>query len=158
MRLSRAGDPADPAPTSLPFPPLDVLVLELGARRPGDMRAHLEIARPDVVLVTPVTASYRDDLDGIETMREEIALLCRDAAARGAAVRLCADDPLLAALAAEIPGAATFSAAELAAPEFPPVRRDIVGASGQRALAGAVHAARALGMPDAEIAAWLAQG
>ncbi len=72
------------------------------------------------------------------------------------AVRLCADDPLLAALATEIAGAATFSAAELAAPGFPPVRRDVVGASGQRALAGAVHAARALGMPEAEIAAFLA--
>ncbi len=135
---------------------LDVLVLELGVRRAGDMQAHLEIARPDVVLVTPVTASYRDDLDGIATMREEIALLCRDAADRGAVVRLCADDPLLAALATEIAGAATFSAAELAAPGFPPVQRDVVGASGQRALAGAVHAARALGMPEAEIAAWLA--
>ncbi len=109
-----------------------------------------------MVLVTPVTASYRDDLDGIATMREEIALLCRDAAGRGAAVRLCADDPLLATLATEIAGAATFSAAELTAPGFPPVQRDVVGASGQRALAGAVHAARALGMPEAEIAAFLA--
>ncbi len=89
-------------------------------------------------------------------MRQEIALLFRDAAGRGAEVRLCADDPILAAVATEIAGAATFSAAELTAPDFPPVRRDVVGASGQRAVAAAVHAARALGMSEAEIASWLA--
>lgn len=149
-----------------PIEPLDAMVLELGVRRAGDMRSHLEIVRPDVVVVTPVAASYSDDLDALRTLREEIALLCRDAARRGAAVLLCADDPVLAALAGELPGAATFSAAELQAGEGGltltaggrslPVRRDVVGASGQRALAAAVHAARALGLDEAAIAAHLA--
>ncbi|HSP97209.1 MAG TPA: aminotransferase class I/II-fold pyridoxal phosphate-dependent enzyme [Candidatus Dormibacteraeota bacterium] len=149
-----------------PVAPLDVMVLELGVRRAGDMRSHLEIVRPDVVVVTPVAASYRDDLDALETLREEIALLCRDAARHGATVLLCGDDPVLAALAAELPGATTFSAAELQSGESGltlladgrslPVRRDVVGASSQRALAAAVHVARALGMDETEIAAYLA--
>ena len=37
-----------------------------------------------------------------------------------------------------------------------PVGRDVVGASGQRALAAAVHVARALGVDDAAIADYLA--
>lgn len=149
-----------------PVTPLDAMVLELGVRRRGDMRAHLEIVRPDVVVVTPLAASYRDDLEALGTLRDEIALLCREAAARGAAVLLCGDDPVLAALAAEIPGATTFSAGELqpgdgglalAGGDQPlAVRRDVVGASGQRALAAAVHVARRLGLSDADIAAYLA--
>lgn len=144
---------------------LDVMVLEFGVRRTGDMRAHLEIVRPDIVVVTPVASSHRDDLDAVETLREEIALLCRDAAARGAAVLLCCDDPVLQALASEVPGAASFSAAQVSrgpeglelragASAFA-VRRDTVGASGHRALVAAVHVARALGIPDEELAAFL---
>src|SRR6185436_5331259 len=34
--------------------PIDVMVLELGIRQPGDMQAHLEIVRPDVAIVTPL--------------------------------------------------------------------------------------------------------
>ncbi|MFN8642588.1 MAG: aminotransferase class I/II-fold pyridoxal phosphate-dependent enzyme [Candidatus Binatia bacterium] len=149
-----------------PVAPLDAMVLELGVRRAGDMRRHLEIVRPDVVVVTPLAASYRDDLDALDTLRAEIALLCRDAAERGAAVLLCADDPTLAALAAELPGAATYSASELerrdgglvlrADDGTLPVGRDVVGASGQRALAAAVHVARRLGLSPADIAAYLA--
>jgi aminotransferase len=148
-----------------PVPPLDVMVLELGVRRGGDMRSHLEIVRPDVVVVTPVAASYTDDLDAVKTLCEEIALLCRDASRRGAAVLLCADDPMLAALAAELPGATTFSAGELqpgegglglvAGGHVVPVQRDVVGASGQRAVAAAVHVARLLGLEESEIAAYL---
>ncbi|MDX2165848.1 MAG: aminotransferase class I/II-fold pyridoxal phosphate-dependent enzyme [Deltaproteobacteria bacterium] len=118
--------------------PLDVMVLELGVRRAGDMRAHLELVRPDVVVVTPVAASYRDDLDAIETLREEIALLCRDAAARQAAVLLCADDPMLAALADSLPGAQRYSAAEATA--------DAGGPSAQRAQAATAHVLRLLGL------------
>jgi len=140
---------------------LDVMVLELGVRRAGDMRAHLEIVQPDVVVITPVAASYLDDLDAVATLRDEIALLCRDGAARGAAVLLCADDPAWSALAHEIDGAICYAAGELLDGELRigqtawSVQRDVVGASGQRALAAAVHVARALGMPHDEIAAFL---
>ncbi len=148
-----------------PATPLDAMVLELGVRRTGDMRSHLEIVRPDVVVVMPVAASYRDDHEEVATLRKEIALLCRDAGQRGATVLLCGDDPVLATMAAETPGAMVFSAGELQTDEAGlslhgggralPVRRDVVGASGQRALAAAVHVARALGMDEAEIAAYL---
>jgi aminotransferase len=117
---------------------LDVMVLELGVRQAGDMRAHLELVRPDVVVVTPVAASYRDDLDAIETLREEIALLCRDAVARQAAVLLCADDPMLADLADALPGAQRYSAAEATA--------DAGGPSAQRAQAATAHVLRLLGL------------
>ena len=149
-----------------PVAALDAMVLELGVRRAGDMRKHLEIVRPDVVVVTPLAASYRDDLDALGTLREEIALLCRDAVQRGATVLLCGDDPVLAALAAELPGTTTFSANELqrddgglalhAGDQTLPVHRDVVGASGQRALAASVHVARHLGLSETEIAAYLA--
>jgi len=118
--------------------PLDVMVLELGVRRAGDMRAHLEIVSPDVVVVTPVTASYRDDLDAIETLREEIALLCRDAAARGATVLLCADDPVLATLADQLPNAVRYAASD-ATP-------DGGGPSAQRAHAAAARVLHALAL------------
>ncbi len=149
-----------------PLDPVDVMVLELGVRRTGDMQTHLGVVRPDVVVVTPLAASYRDDLEGLATLRSEIALLCRDAAARGAAVLLCDDDPTLAALAAELGGTALYSAGEVlrdagtlrlrSGAETLPVGRDVVGASGRRALAAAVHVARHLGMDDDEIAAFLA--
>ncbi len=145
---------------------LDVMVLELGVRRAGDMAAHLEIVQPDVVIVTPVAASYRDDLDAVETLRDEIALLCRDATARRASVLLCADDPMLAALAADVPGAIAFSAAAISRDAAGlhmrlddltiPVGRDSVGAGGHRALIAAAHAARALGMSDDDLATLLA--
>jgi aminotransferase len=148
-----------------PITPLDAMVLELGVRRVGDMRSHLEIVRPDVVVVTPVAASYRDEIDEVKTLREEIALLCRDAAQRNATVLLCADDPVLAVLATELPGAATFSASEVQSGEAGltlvgggrslPVHRDVVGASGHRALAAAVHVARALGMDETTIETYL---
>ena len=66
-----------------PVAPLDAMVLELGVRRAGDMRSHLEIVRPDVVVVTPVAASYRDDLDAVEdAARGDRAPLSRRGAAR----------------------------------------------------------------------------
>src|SRR6185369_605481 len=57
--------------------PIDVMVLELGVRQAGDMRAHLEIVRPSIVIVTPVASSYRDDHEALAVLREEIAVLCR---------------------------------------------------------------------------------
>src|SRR5262245_41473837 len=36
-----------------PAAPIDVMVLELGVRAAGDMRAHLELVRPDIAVVTP---------------------------------------------------------------------------------------------------------
>jgi aminotransferase len=142
---------------------LDVMVLELGVRQPGDMRAHLEIVRPDVVVVTPIAPSYRDESETLQVVREEIALLCRAAAQHGAAIFVCGDDPPLAAEGAG--DAVVFSAADLE--QEPdglvlridgqrwPVRRDTVGASSRCALVVAARIARRLGVPDDSVQSYL---
>src|SRR5262249_28273075 len=145
--------------------PVDVMVLELGVRRAGDMRAHLHIVRPEIVIVTQVEPSYRDDHEALAVLREEIAVLCRKVAADGAAILLCSDDPALAALAESTPGAARFATAALELRESGtvlrldgtewPVRRDTVGASSRCALAAAARVGKLLGMSDEEIAAFL---
>jgi aminotransferase len=147
---------------------VDVMVLELGVRRVGDMRAHLDIVRPAIVVVTPVAPSYRDDHEALAVLREEITVLCRSAAADGAAILLCGDDPAVLALAEELPGVTRFATADLAAHEDGtrlrvdgvewPVRRDAVGASGRCALAAAARVGRLLGMSDEEIAGFLNAG
>jgi UDP-N-acetylmuramyl pentapeptide synthase len=148
-----------------PGTPVDVMVLELGVRRAGDMRAHLEIVRPQIVIVTPVAPSYREDHEALAVLREEIAVLCRQAARDGAAILLCGDDPTLGAIAEQTPGALRFSAADLETGEHGtllridehgwPVRTEAIGASSRGALAAAVRVARLLGMRDEEITAFL---
>lgn len=145
--------------------PIDVMVLELGVRQAGDMRAHLEIVRPSIVIVTPVASSYRDDHEALAVLREEIAVLCRQAAQDHAVVLLCGDDPALAVLAEGISGAARFSTGDIEPREAGtvlrvdgtewPVRRDIVGASSRCALAAAVKVGQLLGMSNAAIQEFL---
>lgn len=143
----------------------EVLVLELGVRQTGDMRAHLDVVRPDIVVVTPIVASYRDDHESLQVLREEIGVLCRWAGRAGAAIMLCADDPTLAALAAETTGAVAFAGTDLV--EGPggtvlriegqswPMRRDAIGASSRAALAVAARVGRLLGVPDDAIRQFL---
>jgi UDP-N-acetylmuramyl pentapeptide synthase len=145
--------------------PIDVMVLELGVRQAGDMRAHLEIVRPSIVIVTPVASSYRDDHEALAVLREEIAVLCRQAAQDHAVVLLCGDDPALAVLADGISGAARFSTGDIEPREGGtvlrvdgtewPVGRDIVGASSRCALAAAVKVGQLLGMSNAAIQEFL---
>jgi UDP-N-acetylmuramyl pentapeptide synthase len=147
-----------------PREPLDIMVLELGVRRTGDMRAHLEIVRPDIVVVTPLASSYKDDHESLEILREEIGVLC--SGATGAAILLCSDDPTLAALAERIPHAQRFSMLDVEPRDGAavlrvdgrewPVTHDTVGASSRRALAVAARVAALLGLADAEIGAFLA--
>jgi aminotransferase len=146
-------------------PPLDVMVLELGVRRVGDMRAHLEIVRPDIVVVTPLVPSFSEDLESLAVLRRETEVLCAAAGESAGAVLLCGDDPALAEIAARTAGARLFSAAdvELADGRLT-VRsgerclvggRDVVGASGRCAIAVAVRVGHLLGMSDAEIGEFL---
>ena len=144
---------------------VDVMVLELGVRERGDMHAHLEIVQPDIVIVTPLASSYRDDHEGLEVLREEVAVLCRQAAQRGAPILLCIDDAAGSALAEQWPGATRFSTSDLTAGDGGavlcvdgidwPVRRDTVGSSGRCALAVAARVGRLLGMGDDEIRGFL---
>lgn len=146
----------------------EVMVLELGVREPGDMRAHLEIVRPQVVVVTPLASSYRDDHAALETLRAEIGVLCGQASTDGAAILLCGDDPALGPLAEQFPAAVRFGGTDFAATESGevlrvngaawPVGRDAVGMSGRYALAAAVHVGRMLGLDDEDIRAFLGKG
>jgi len=142
----------------------DVLVLELGVRAPGDIRAHLEVVRPDVVVVAPLAPSFSDDAGALATLRREIVTLCSDGTA--SAVLLCTDDPFLVEVAGRTPGAIGFARNDVVGHDGARslhvdgttwrVGRDAVGASQLRALSVAARAGRLLGVSDAEIGAFLA--
>ncbi len=147
--------------------PVDVMVLELGIRQPGDLRAHFEIVRPDIAIVTPLVPSFSEDSDALAALRREIATLCAEGSRPGMrALLLCADDAFLADLAAATPGATPFAMSDFERSdgrlalrvdgESWPVGRDTVGASSFWALSAAVRVGRLLGMSDAEIRDFLA--
>jgi UDP-N-acetylmuramyl pentapeptide synthase len=56
---------------------LDMLVLELGARQPGDMAALLRVVRPDWAIVTNLAVEGDADVAEPATMQDEMARLCR---------------------------------------------------------------------------------
>lgn len=141
------------------FPsPVDVLVVELGVRQPGDMRRLLRIVQPDVAVITPLSPSYSDDQDGLTVLRNEMATLVEATRQRGGSVVLCGDDPALQAM--DPSGAAhRFSTAALRerggerwlAVEGQDYRlgREIVGDSSLYALTASAMVARLLGIaPD----------
>ena len=143
---------------------VDVMVLELGVRAAGDMRAHLEVVRPDVVVIAPLAPSFSEDAAALSTLRREIATLCSAGTAR--AVLMCTDDPFLAELAGRTPAAVGFARDDVAPCDGGlalrvddttwPVGRDTVGASQLRALSVAARIARQLGVSDGDIASFLA--
>jgi aminotransferase len=142
---------------------VDVMVLELGVRAPGDMRAHLELLRPDIAVVAPLTPSFSEEGDELATLRREVAVLAESAPPL---LLLCTDDPFLAELAQRTPGAVGFgsddverdgAAVRLRVGEATwPVGRDVVGASHWRALSVAARVAQALGLEDDVTRAYLA--
>jgi aminotransferase len=149
--------------------PVDVLILELGIRRAGDMRAHLQVVRPDIAVVTPLQPSFSADGEALATLRHEVEVLAGAAEAAGTrALLLSADDPVLAELAQERTPAIAFSGAEIEGAGGASilhvegrdwrVARDAVGQSGRAALAAAVRVARLLGMSDREIERFLQAG
>jgi aminotransferase len=151
---SAYGDPA----------PLDVLLLELGIRRAGDMQAHLDLLQPDIAIVTGLQPNTSGDQDEIAVLRAEISALC--SAPKVGQFLLCADDPAVAELAARTPGALLFGDKDLGERDgqlFVQVgetrfetKRDAVGRSSRYALVVAVHVGRALGLTDEQIASFLA--
>jgi aminotransferase len=141
---------------------VDAMVLELGVRRPGDMRSHLELVRPDIAVGTPLVPSFSEDGAALATLRQEVLSLC--AAVVPGSLLLCTDDPFLAELADRTPGALRFSSDDVGEGDRGPVlrgwpvRRDVVGASHRRALSAAAQVARLLGVRERQIAAFLAGG
>jgi aminotransferase len=146
--------------------PVDVMVLELGVREPGDVRAHLELVRPDIVVVAPLAPSFSHDVNALAILRAEIETLCEGMAP--GALLLCEDDPFLAELASRMPGAARFGRDDVERRGDRlvlhvdgtawPVGRDTVGASGLRALSVAARVGRLVGVSDADVASFLSVG
>ena len=145
--------------------PLDVLVLELGVRHAGDMAEHLRIVRPDIAVITGLAPSFSEDQQSLAVLRAEIAQLCDAVRRAGGHLLLCGDDPSLAELARELPGAALFAKAHLHADagqqrlEFDgasySVTRDVVGDSNAYGLEVAVRVGKLLGVDDAAVERFL---
>jgi len=146
--------------------PLDALVLEMGLRRPGDARALLAAVRPDVLVLTPLTASFAYDLSFLDTLEREIAWLARTVSAGGGRILACRDDPRVMAAIAGLPAARTFSR-DQATPQGTGLRLeidgerfavglDVVGESSVYALLAGIEVARALGIDDAGLRRFLA--
>ncbi len=55
----------------------DILVLEYGVDRPGDMDVLIAIARPQVVVMTSISAVHQEFFDDLNAIREEKAALAR---------------------------------------------------------------------------------
>jgi aminotransferase len=72
----------------------EILVLELGVRQPGDMHELLQTVHPDIAVLTNLTPSYSTDLEFLQTLQNEIRILCQEA---GSQCRwlVDGDDPLL---------------------------------------------------------------
>ena len=130
--------------------PVDVLVLELGARRSGDMHELLSIVRPDVAVVTPLAAGDGADLDLLPTLESEVAVLAATMRDHGLPLVACRDDPLLAASGAaytygvddvDVDGNVVVDGERIG------IDRGLVGATAVRAVAASVRVARLLGMP-----------
>lgn len=144
--------------------PVDVLVLELGTRRPGDIQRHLRIVRPDIAVITRLVPRFREDVEGAETMRGEMLELIRDVRARGGPVLVCGDDPVLADLAGRDPGVIVYGLQDVQGD--PPetlkvgertfrVNREAVGDSQRYALSAALRVGLLLGIDEAVIARFL---
>ncbi|HUI28383.1 MAG TPA: hypothetical protein VL403_20055, partial [Candidatus Kryptonia bacterium] len=137
---------------------LDVLVLELGARQPGDMAMHLRTVRPNMAVIASLSPSFSEDHRALAVMRREVAQLCADVTRREGVVWLCGDDPSLAALAQELPAARCFtrdqwhedngrSAVTVGGQSFP-VEREVVGDSNVYGLIVAAQIASELGLGE----------
>lgn len=144
----------------------DVVILELGVRQPGDMRAHLEIVEPDVAIVTPLVPSYSEDHDALAILHREIATLCSTRHPDGPpALLLCGDDPALVEFASRTKNARLFAMRDVEGEDGHltvhvdghslAVGRDAVGASSRRALAATVRVGQLFGLTDSDIEAFL---
>ncbi len=146
--------------------PIDALILELGVRKPKDMRRLLDVVRPDIAVITRLAPSYSEDQATLAVMRAEMKELIDAIEARGGTLAFCSDDPSLAELAPRGGGAHAFAKSSLVerdgrallcvdGREYP-VGQEIVGESSLYALAASVIVARAIGLDEETIRGFLA--
>jgi len=145
---------------------LELLVLEMGTRRPGDMAELLRTVRPDWAVVTNLVADDGGDPAELAVQQAEMAALC--AALPPGRLLLSADDRLLADLRANLGGdPATFSRDRLtrAAGGFRfqgaegayDLGDELVGESALYAVQVAVLLGERLGIPRPDIEAFLGE-
>jgi len=145
--------------------PLDVLVLELGVRRPHDMRRLLQVVQPDIAVVTATGPSYTEDQASLTTMRGELKELIDMMHSVGHALAICIDDPTLAAMSTA-PLTHRFTKDDLVQRDDQSylrvdgrdyrLTREVVGDSSLYALSASVVVAQRLGIDEATIAKFLA--
>jgi len=143
---------------------VDVLILELGARQPRDMRRLLRVVHPDIAVVMPLTPSYSEDHDSLATLRAEMAELIELMSKGDATLAVCSDDPTLAELATA-PTTHRFGKHDVTHTQGSthircngheyPVARELIGDSSVYAVCASVIVAEQLGMAEAEIVDFL---
>ena len=81
---------------------IDVLVLEFGTRHQGDMQQLVRTVTPDIAILTTLTPSYSTDVEVLQTLQDEMHVLCL---AVGASCHFVidGDDPLLRDVIASLP-------------------------------------------------------
>ena len=72
----------------------EILILELGVRQPGDMHQLLQTVRPDITVLMNLTPSYSNDIAFLQTLQDEIRVLCREVGSQ-CHFLVDGDDPLL---------------------------------------------------------------
>ncbi len=81
----------------------EVVILEMGTNRPGEIARLTEIAAPSLGVITNIGSAHLEGLKTLEAVREEKGSLFRGLAADGLAV-VNRDDPVIVALAARRSG------------------------------------------------------
>ena len=130
-----------------------VLVLEMGARLPGDIEHLAALFPPAVSIVTNVKGVHLETLGSVDGVAREKGALVRALGPDGVAC-LNGDDPRTAAMAAAHPGRSVLfgrgPACELR-PDDVTAELPIVGAHAVMTALAAFAAGRALGLDDAAI-------
>lgn len=83
---------------------VEVLVLEFGVRQRGDMHQLLKAVRPDVAILTNLMPQYTSDFAFLQTLQEEVRVLCREVGQRCQFI-VDGDDPLLQEAVSGLPAA-----------------------------------------------------
>ena len=85
---------------SIDYP--EMLVLEMGADKPGDLEYLTDVAVPETAIVTAVAPSHIEFFKTIENIAKEKSTLVKKMLPQGTAI-LNADDPLVSAMADQSP-------------------------------------------------------
>lgn len=80
----------------------EVLILELGVRQPGDMQQLLKTIRPDITVLTNLTPNYSTDIAFLQTLQNEIRILCNEVGSH-CHFLIDSDDPLLKEVIPSLP-------------------------------------------------------